>query len=721
MRAQETLFNELTLDIAVPNGIIHCTKEEVDSIFNTKARTIAYYDETLHFYLIIGLPADSGLSDQDAAINYFHQLDIYVEASIIDASTLSVPAPNPPAVYRLPSRASSTATSPSIPGTPLPPPMDKRIIKPSEGSVIYSYMYNSNSKDRQMVVTERNGCWNGVFPLVVPVAYVKTRAQTPALALSTVVTQKPQPKIPIDVKSPEADLYASENFGNMNLLEGLNDDPSFEDSTKSLLLPSSRLYPDNKKLNSHSNSYQSRRDFRKILSVKSALNVRMRTTSVSPLDNALMMSVELENNTDAGGSFSVEVVNVEIAYGFVTRYDWGPKDKKDKFPLTLNPVDQVTFLYNITILDDPSFPKLTPTFYPTPNPYSRSSSRRSSTASIFSVNSLYSSSTEDRQRHVSIVVKGSPVHDGMKSRSIESRWNCMLDLSNLRRREDSYPPPGVPPNANQRSSLQSRTSQITSPSARNGSLFSPPGSMTPTAKSFFSTETNGRGKRQYSSLPTIPDDHHSISNGILSSGRTPLTEKPVEVEVGDGVVVSFLVTSKVFAGKVFTIHVFVVNRSKHVRRFTVMVPNKKRPNEKAIRNLVAAPLGAKVIQNDSMVSGNGNQSNQLEPFLDESDFIKKYLETETPDADIVCLENNVRVGPLHPSTCESVALHFIAIKESLHMIELVQLVDNDTGFITNLRNVLEIHVSKSFNLNLTKDKGSEIFNSTTSSRVVEVN
>lgn len=94
------------------------------------------------------------------------------------------------------------------------------------------------------------------------------------------------------------------------------------------MLPPSRLYPDIKRVNSHSSSYQSRRDFRKILSVKSALNVRMRTTSVSPLDNALMMSVELENNTDAGGSFSVEVVNVEIAYGFVTRYDWGPKDKK---------------------------------------------------------------------------------------------------------------------------------------------------------------------------------------------------------------------------------------------------------------------------------------------------------------------------------------------------------------------------------------------------------
>src|SRR6266542_3844720 len=95
-------------------------------------------------------------------------------------------------------------------------------------------------------------------------------------------------------------------------------DPSFENSTNSLLLPPSRLYrSDGKRTNSFSPPTM-RRDFRKILSVKSALNVRMRTTSVSPLDNALMMSVELENNTDAGGSFSVEVVNVEIAYGFVT-------------------------------------------------------------------------------------------------------------------------------------------------------------------------------------------------------------------------------------------------------------------------------------------------------------------------------------------------------------------------------------------------------------------
>ena len=60
----------------------------------------------------------------------------------------------------------------------------------------------------------------------------------------------------------------------------------------------------------------------------------------------------------------------------------------------------MTFLYNITILDDPSFPKLAPTPYPTPNPHSRTHSRRSSVASVYSINSVYAQPSEDRQRHV---------------------------------------------------------------------------------------------------------------------------------------------------------------------------------------------------------------------------------------------------------------------------------------------------------------------------------
>ncbi|CAG8620646.1 15022_t:CDS:2, partial [Dentiscutata heterogama] len=469
------------------------------------------------------------------------------------------------------------------------------------------------------------------------------------------------------------------NFGMTNLLEGLNYDPSFESPTASLLLPTNRLFNNENRrssLNLNQNSSPPlKQSIRKVLSLKSALNVRMRTTSVSPLDHVLMMSVELENNIDAGCSFSVEEVKVDIDHGFVTRYDFESANKQsDKFPITLHPVDQVTFLYSITILEDLSLPKLSSQFCPTPQPHSRPTSRRTSVSSVFSITSG-SPITEERQRHVSIIAKGSPILDGIKCRSIESRWNCMLDLTNLRRREDSLPLP-MPINPNQKSMAQAKSGQ-----SRSSTLFSPTASSTPSNfKGFHSTsDSNGKIKKA-TNLPTIPNNN-TIGNGILTGGRAPMTSRPMEMEVGDGVVVSFLVSSKV----------------------VLVVPNKKRPNEKAIKNIPVPPATVKM-QNSADLLISGSQANQLEPFMDETDFIRKYLEHETPDSDIICLENNVRIGPLNPSTCESVALHFIAIKESMHIIDLVQLVDNDTGFITNLRNVLEIYVAKT----VTPKKGKKI-------------
>lgn len=54
---------------------------------------------------------------------------------------------------------------------------------------------------------------------------------------------------------------------------------------------------------------------------------------------------------------------------------------------------------------------------------------------------------------------------------------------------------------------------------------------------------------------------------------------------------------------------------------------------------------------------------------------------------LICIHS-----PLGPSTSQSIDIEFIAVKEKLHTIDLVQLVDSDTGFVTNLRHVLEIYV-----------------------------
>ncbi|CAJ0749533.1 11132_t:CDS:1, partial [Entrophospora sp. SA101] len=36
-------FNELNLDILVPNGVFQCKEDEIDKLFNAEQRTQAYY------------------------------------------------------------------------------------------------------------------------------------------------------------------------------------------------------------------------------------------------------------------------------------------------------------------------------------------------------------------------------------------------------------------------------------------------------------------------------------------------------------------------------------------------------------------------------------------------------------------------------------------------------------------------------------------------------
>ncbi|CAJ0633633.1 4595_t:CDS:2 [Entrophospora sp. SA101] len=676
-KPRDVLFKEANLELIIPNAIIESLEEKFENIYNSKPRIQTYYDELLDFLIIVTLPIDAGFKTKSEALEYFQEMDVLLEASIIDSSTLSAPIPNPPAVYRLPpnkSNTNSNATSPSTPGTPLPPPMDKKVNKPYEGAIIYSGQYNLKSKDYKFLVIKRNDCWTCILPLTIPVAYVKTRAQSPAVALNLALILKPDSFTKETGKGLDGNLSPIENFEMINLFSGLIDDPSFEASHKDLSIPISKLYYNEPKLNgtnqSSSASQHSRRNIRKVLAVKSALNVRMRTTSVSPLDNTLMMSVELDNNTDARSGFLVESVQVNITQGYVSRFKTGLND--DKF---------------------------SPQYCPAPNPRTSSHSRNNSVASVYSNSSSnYQPVEEPQPCHVSIFVKGSPIIDSVKSKSIESRWNCTLDLSNMKRQDHNSVPPTQTPNYQyqRKMSMNSKVGQIMSPnSTKSATIFSPPGSVTPTTlKTFYSgmEPTNAHNKNNKSTSDT---DSMNINYGA----RTSSIAKSMEMDVGN-------VTSKAVVGKTFTIHVFIVNRSNHVRRFNIMIPNKKRSNEVVTRSF--SPKIAKIANSsETLMNGNNvngdNVNGQIEAYMEES---------ETPDADIVCLENNVKIGPLNPSTCESVTLHFIAIKEKLHTVELVQLVDIDTGFIKNLRNVLEVYVAKPTNIAKREKRDSGIVTNT---------
>ena len=49
-------------------------------------------------------------------------------------------------------------------------------------------------------------------------------------------------------------------------------------------------------------------------------------------------------------------------------------------------------------------------------------------------------------------------------------------------------------------------------------------------------------------------------------------------------------------------------------------------------------------------------------------------------------------SPIYPYKSEYETLHFISTKEALQSVELVQLIDDDTGIITNLRDAVQVNV-----------------------------
>ncbi|KAI0371337.1 hypothetical protein BV20DRAFT_965535 [Pilatotrama ljubarskyi] len=107
----------------------------------------------------------------------------------------------------------------------------------------------------------------------------------------------------------------------------------------------------------------------------------------------------------------------------------------------------------------------------------------------------------------------------------------------------------------------------------------------------------------------------------------------------------------------FTLDIFVFNQSSWTRRFEVSYPEERRRRRKA----QAKESGAQV-------------------------------KGEPSAPGIIPLENRVRIGPLLPSTCQSVRMDFLALAPGVHSIDTLTLTDVQTGFTMNLRSVIDIIV-----------------------------
>ncbi|KAG0343656.1 hypothetical protein BG004_005111 [Podila humilis] len=810
MRSIESLFNDSHWEIRIPNARIDSLEEDYKAVITAKPRTHVFYgklqfrvanhltDETVVFFLQIALPDDLSILHEETGHQvqeFFQSLEIQVEAAFVDSLSLvasGATAPNP--LYKSPNGSR---------------PMDKRMSSGSpaarayndqgrvDSTILFSYTYNPSEPGKQMEVRPINGLWTAIFPFSVPVSYVRTKSANTMLMLSAHAVARPADQV-VPAAAPIDDQYNLECFTMVNLLEGLSDDPNFI----SAAVPQHHYRPDTPRARVMPPAMAPvlRRSVRRTIAVRSALNVRMRTTRVSPMENPLMMSIEVENNSEHGAKFKVTQLDVDVTNAVVTELD---STGLTKLPLVLHSVDHVTFLYSISLLDTSGW----------------DAESSGPGKSQFGVRNRHSSeemaqagSQMDNQRQVTIVLQGTPEAEGVQGQTIHSRWNCFLDISDLTKRETvnstgagagplapsqkhlfapqpSHAPSGLashnglstpqshlhhqlhhrnqslpsspqPQQALQKGSTLVRrvSSSNTPPTQPNRhsagpSTYGEPrvrrSSFTPTTVSEGAAQRGslnnanrksvvggwGYNKNENQSLAPVqeglvhqssgmgndmaPSESGSYEDEGGQQGSLPMAGRAVmngggvspglglgldlanqalngvtqgrpEHDSGDGIVVSFAVTDRVVVGKIFNLEIFIVNRSRHIRRYTLVVPNRKRAKgsdpSQGSKVLPPLPSGERATV----------QNVPIDPYMEEPELLRRHVDNETTEADIICLENNVRLSPLYPLTCQNLNLRFIAIKEQLHTIDLVQLVDNDTGFVTNLRNCLCFMAEASF-------------------------
>lgn len=98
-----------------------------------------------------------------------------------------------------------------------------------------------------------------------------------------------------------------------------------------------------------------------------------------------------------------------------------------------------------------------------------------------------------------------------------------------------------------------------------------------------------------------------------------------------------IVTDRIVVGKIFNLEIFIVNRSRHIRRYTLVVPNRKRAKGSD------PSQGSKVLPPLPSGEHAAVQNVPIDPYMEEPELLRRHVDNETTEADIICLENNVRL------------------------------------------------------------------------------
>ncbi|KAJ1537314.1 hypothetical protein HK096_007953, partial [Nowakowskiella sp. JEL0078] len=461
----------------------------------------------------------------------------------------------------------------------------------------------------------------------------------------------------------ESEYCDPENFDSVNLLDALSDDPVFNPDA----LPSHRLAYSHRR-ESYNQNHVAPVFISKILPVKPTLNVNI-NTAILPRSLSsggswdpqqpkngdskmlLSVSVEIPQNT---GDFDYEITSVYVDLTNSIVIDSQSKLEKDAMlPTVLQLYDELDFLFSVTLLDDtpstshpaviavPPIPKptgrsdsISPTSVPQIQQGGLEASRSSSIASLAGAGNISTSKLK-----LDVEPKSGPIRNG--------RLLCVTVE-------------GMP-------IVKGLRGQIV------------------VSRWFCKIDnqlllSNGGGTEMNKTNLSLT--HGKIPWGIPNSNSTDNTSRPFSVDVDplndSGIYITFSIASYVQLRKIFTLQAFIINKSGRSRNFSIVVPN----NQTFKGNQVEKRSYTDIIS--LRESSNVNQN--------FSDFLDKSNELENMRASIVCVENNVKLGLLQNNTCQTVNLHFIPIKGHLHTIENIQLYDHDSNIVTDLKNVLIVHV-----------------------------
>ncbi|KAI9468945.1 MAG: TRAPP trafficking subunit Trs65-domain-containing protein [Benjaminiella poitrasii] len=689
----ELFFNEAEFRIVIPSYYKEGdVKEDPLAVLEANPREFAFYDENLQTYLFSAIPkhvAGAGDEVKEAIHSFYNQLEITIEATFLDTSITATSQHYNGGMPQL-NRSSSATTQSSLPTSPKMgsnlshQQQQQRHAMADMATPFFTQAYNRNNKNAELILFEYDDSFCCLYPMIIPIVYAKTRSVSPLLSINSNIQYRPLPikkassqeeqKIMTDDSEYDTDLFET-----INLLGGLADDPVFSKQERPLqrfvfenhsrhLTNSSSSLTSGSNINAGSSQLSMKRSIRENLPIRSGLVVKMRTTNASVADKMVMMSIELENPAEVGCEFVVDRIEVQVSNAVVAM---AFTDEEPLFPVMLNKSDLLVFVYDVTLLEDGSVKP------PTQPQRIFNSSRRQPQQQP---QTNYGSNEDKIQpQRVSIQIFGCPLIDGKKGLPMRSKWNTMLDVSSLRHQKREELPAHF---ATDKFHALSAAASV--PSLSPNTILSPSMARSQSSSNAFSPGTRsivgspGGGHPMSLSLESVFGTKKQGSNSASMVGRNA-----PEREIADGIIVSFTVPETIIVGKTFPLHIFIVNRSKHTRRFQVMIPNRKRHPTEVYGQVMKTTLPPLPVE-----------QMPIDPYMDESDFLKQYFENETHEADIICLENNVRLSPLGPSTSQSVDIQFIAVKEKLHTIDLVQLVDQDTGFVTNLRHVLEVYVEQ---------------------------